>query len=145
MRSALGGERWLAREATAMAPFAVFAARFCIALIFLANGLGIVDQTRAASELAAHGMPEALVPAFMLGGRALQIAAGAALVIGFHERLAALALAAFLVPATLVAHDFWASPEAERGAQLVNFLKNTAMLGGLLFVAFRPGTRRASS
>jgi hypothetical protein len=29
MRSALGRERWLAREATAMAPFGAIAARFC--------------------------------------------------------------------------------------------------------------------
>ena len=142
MRSALARESRLAGELTAMAPFGAIAARFCLALIFLANGLGVVDQSRAASELAAHGMPTALVPVFMLAGRALQIVAGTALVLGVRERLAAFALAAFLVPATLVAHDFWASAETERAAQLVNFLKNAAMLGGLLFVAFREGRPR---
>lgn len=111
--------------------------RGALALIFLFNGLGIVDQTRAAQELAAHGAPAALVPFLMTGGRVLQIVAGAALVVGWHERVAALLLALFLVPATLTAHDFWAYRGPELQGQLVNFLKNVAMVGGLCFVAFR--------
>jgi hypothetical protein len=53
------------------------------------NALGVVDQTRAANELAAHGAPAALVPTLIMAGRALQLVAGIALVIGWHERLAA--------------------------------------------------------
>ena len=110
--------------------------RAALALIFLFNALGVVDQTRPANELAAHGAPAALVPALIVGGRALQLVAGTALVIGWHERVAALALALFLFPATLTAHDFWAYHGPELQGQLVNFLKNVAILGGLCFVAF---------
>src|SRR6266852_783275 len=63
--------------------------RAALALIFLFNALGVVDQTRAAQELAAHGAPAALVPTLIVAGRALQLVAGIALVIGWHERLAA--------------------------------------------------------
>jgi putative oxidoreductase len=119
--------------------------RGTLAVIFLLNGLGIVDQSRAAQELAAHGAPAALVPVLMLGGRVLQVAAGTALVIGWHERLAALCLALFLVPATLTAHDFWAYRGAELQGQLVNFSKNLAMFGGLCFVAFRDAVGRSRS
>jgi len=100
------------------------------------------DQTRAANELAAHGAPAALVPTLIMAGRALQLVAGIALVIGWHERLAALLLALFLIPATLAAHDFWAYHGPELQGQLANFLKNVAMFGGLIFVSFRlgPGT-----
>ena len=111
--------------------------RTALALIFLFNALGIVDQTRPAHELAAHGAPAALVPTLVMAGRALQLVAGIALVIGWHERIAALLLALFLIPATLTAHAFWASPGPEFQGQLVNFLKNLAMFGGLCFVAFR--------
>jgi putative oxidoreductase len=111
--------------------------RGALALIFLLNGLGVVDQTQAANELVAHGAPAALVPLLMTSGRVLQVVAGAALVVGWHERVAALVLALFLVPATLTAHDFWAYRGAELQGQLVNFLKNVAMVGGLCFVAFR--------
>ena len=111
--------------------------RGALAVIFLLNGFGIVDQARPAHELASRGAPASLVPIFMAGGRILQIVAGTALVIGWHERVAALLLALFLVPATLTAHDFWTSRGSELQAQLVNFLKNLAMFGGLCFVAFR--------
>lgn len=111
--------------------------RAALALIFLFNAFGLVDQTRAANELAAHGAPAALVPTLMLTGRALQLVAGIALVVGWHERLAALLLAGFLIPATLTAHDFWAYHGPELQGQLVNFLKNVAMFGGLCSVAFR--------
>jgi hypothetical protein len=57
-----------------------------LALVFLCNALGVVDQTRAANELAAHGAPAALVPTLIMAGRALQLVAGIALVIGWHER-----------------------------------------------------------
>src|SRR5712692_7906416 len=66
-------------------------------------------------------------------------AVGVALVIGWHERLAALFLALFLIPATLAAHDFWAYHGPELQGQLANFLKNVAMFGGLCFVTFRLG------
>lgn len=46
----------------------------------------------------------------------------------------------FLVPVTLVFHDFWAAQGAEVQAQMIQFLKNVAMGGGLLaIVAAGPG------
>ena len=45
--------------------------RVTLALIFLRNAVGVVDQTRAANELAAHGAPAALVPTLIIAGRAL--------------------------------------------------------------------------
>src|SRR5262245_9713572 len=98
--------------------------RAALAAIFLLNGFGIVDQTRPAEELRARGAPAALVPVMIAAGRLLQVVAGAALVLGWHERVAALALALFLVPATLTAHDFWAYRGTQFQGQLVNFLKN---------------------
>jgi len=118
--------------------YGVWLSRFFLALIFLLNGLGVIDQARGAQELAGHGVPMSLVPLLMIGGRILQVVAGGALLLGVRERLAALALAAFLIPATLAAHDFWAYRGPELQAQLVNFSKNVAMLGGLLLVVFRP-------
>jgi uncharacterized membrane protein YphA (DoxX/SURF4 family) len=50
-----------------------------------------------------------------------------------------MALFVFLVPATFVSHSFWlaAGTPAFQG-QLINFCKNTAILGGLLFIAAAP-------
>ena len=67
--------------------------RAALATIFLLNGLGVVDQTQAAQELLAHGAPGSLVPFLVIAGRVLQLVAGAALVLGWHERVGAVLLA----------------------------------------------------
>jgi putative oxidoreductase len=65
----------------------------------------------------------------------VQVAAGAMLVAGILPRLAAATLAGSLVPTTLAGHRFWAEEDPQvRVAQRIQFLKNLAMLGGLLLV-----------
>lgn len=55
-------------------------------------------------------------------------------------RLAALLLAASLVPTTLAGHPFWeAPPGPERTGNTIHFLKNLGLVGGLLVAA---GTSR---
>ena len=125
---------------TELQAFAGWIGLALLSLIFLANALGVVDQSRAVHELAEAeaSLPGWLAPspAVMVGlGRLLQLAAVPALFFTATRPFAALALAGFLVPATLTAHAFWRAPPAERGAQLANFLKNVAMIGGLLVAA----------
>jgi uncharacterized membrane protein YphA (DoxX/SURF4 family) len=58
------------------------------------------------------------------------------LAIGKFPRVAALALAATLVPTTAAAHRFWeVDDEATRAQQTVHFLKNASILGGLVLAA----------
>lgn len=67
----------------------------------------------------------------------VHIAGGAMLAAGIVPRLAALALAGSLVPTTWAGHPFWTIEDpAQRAQQRVHFLKNTAILGGLLIAAF---------
>src|SRR5712691_11651080 len=87
--------------------FGLLFARLLIALVFVLNGFGVIDQTIPAKELIEHGAPASLVPLIMWAGRALELAAGFALALGIFPRLSALALLAFLVPATFVSHSFW--------------------------------------
>jgi putative oxidoreductase len=73
---------------------------------------------------------------------AVQFAAGSLLAIGWLPRLSALAIAATLVPTTLAGHRFWeASDDQERAQQRIHFLKNIAILGGLLITAADTGGR----
>src|SRR5262245_45386871 len=108
-----------------------------VALIFLLNALGVVDQAGAARELAAFGMPRRWVPFALWTGRAVQLV-GVVLLVLWSDWLAALGcvmLAAFLAQATVVAHPFWSATGDARTPQLVNFLKNVAIIGGLLSLA----------
>lgn len=126
-----------------LARFGLLTARILIAVVFLLNGFGIIDQSLPARELAERGIPAILVPIIMLSGRALELIAGFTLALGIWPRLSAMALFLFLIPATFVSHSFWlaAGTPAFQG-QLINFCKNVAILGGLLFIAAAPGQPR---
>ena len=70
------------------------------------------------------------------GNAAVQVLAGALLALGIAPRLSALALAGSLVPTTLAGHAYWTIEDpAARKLQRIQFHKNMAMVGGLLFAA----------
>jgi putative oxidoreductase len=67
---------------------------------------------------------------------AVKIGAGAALAFGKAPRFAALLLLGTMVPTTAAGHPFWKETDPEqREAQMVQFLKNCSLAGGLLLAA----------
>lgn len=75
---------------------------------------------------------------------AVMVAAGALLAAGKAPRLSALALAGSLVPTTLAGHSYWQIEDpAMRKVQRIQFHKNMALLGGLLFAALDQPKRRS--
>src|ERR1700760_3453315 len=61
-------------------------------------------------------------------------------VLGLWSRCAALVLIGYTILATLMFHNFWASPPAQVMAQTINFGKNLGLIGLFLMVwAFGPG------
>ena len=72
----------------------------------------------------------------------VQVVAGSLLALGKFRRLSALVLAASLLPTTYAGHRFWEEVDEERRAhQRIQFLKNAAMLGGLIVAAGDTGGR----
>ena len=68
------------------------------------------------------------------GNGAVQVAGGALLALGKVPRSAALALAGSLIPTTLAGHAYWKVEDpTARKLQRIQFHKNMAMIGGLLF------------
>ncbi|KUL52986.1 DoxX family protein [Streptomyces sp. NRRL S-1521] len=66
----------------------------------------------------------------------VQLGAGLMLATGRVPRVAALALAASLVPTTLAGHPWWKEEDPEkRAAQRTQFTKNLSLFGGLLIAA----------
>jgi putative oxidoreductase len=113
--------------------------RILITAIFLLNAVGIIDQSTPAKDLEDRGFPRPIVPFVMLAGRSLQFLAGTALGLGILPQLAAIFLLAFIVPATFISHAFWLSVgKPNFQGQLVNFFKNVAIWGALLFIAAVP-------
>ncbi len=71
----------------------------------------------------------------------VEVVGGAMLVLGWKARWAALALAVFTVAATLVFHAYWSVPADQVMNQQIHFMKNLAIVGGLLSV-FAHGSGR---
>ena len=66
----------------------------------------------------------------------IHVVGGAMLATGKLPRLAALALAATLVPTTIGGHRFWEeSDPTARQNQQIHFFKNVSMMGGLLLAS----------
>lgn len=63
---------------------------------------------------------------------ALQMIGGLLLLLGIYVRIGALLLILFTLPATIQMHDFWHLAGKERIAEKAHFLKDLAIIGGLL-------------
>lgn len=115
---------------------ATLAGRVGLGLLFVVSGFGkITGFAGTAGYMASKGMP--MAEALLVGAIAIELVGGLMLLAGFKARWAALAIAAFLVPTTLIFHSP-VGPEAQ--AQMTQFLKNLSILGGMLYVAaFGPG------
>ncbi len=66
---------------------------------------------------------------------AIQLLGGLAILVGFHTKFAAWIVFLFLIPTTIMLHNFWAMAEPERTINMTHFGTNLAIMGGLLFLA----------
>ena len=108
--------------------------RVLLGVLFLPAGLmKLMGFAGTAGYIASAGLPlpevgAAIAIVFEIGG-------GAALLAGFHARLAAQVLAVFTLVATVCFHNFWAVPADQAFVQQLMFFKNIAVIGGLLMLA----------
>ena len=111
-------------------------ARFLITFIFLRAAISkITGFTLVAGMMAKKGMPFAEV--LLVGAIAFEFAGSLMVLLGWHARIGALLLAIFLVPATLIFHNFWAVDPAqarEVANQANHFFKNVSILGALVLI-----------
>ncbi len=104
-------------------------ARIAIALVFLNSGIKKISNFTATQEtIAGAGLPIApVVTAFTI---AFLLLGSVSLIVGYKARIGAGLLIGFLVPATLVFHNPIIDP-----SEMTQFLKNLAIIGGLLMIA----------
>ena len=108
-------------------------ARILLSAIFAFSASGTIrDFSDGVVDLRAKHFP--MAPWVLGAAVSLEIVGALSLIPGFRARLCACALVAFLVPVTLAYHNFWAYEGASQGSQLIHFLKNLAILDGLLAV-----------
>lgn len=107
--------------------------RLLLVTIFLASGANkVMDWQQPAQMMADKGLPA--VNVLLSVAVALEIIGGLSVLLGIYARLGALMLLAFLVPVSVIMHDFWTLEGAQQMPEMINFMKNVSIAGGVVLV-----------
>jgi putative oxidoreductase len=113
--------------------YVALAGRVLYSLIFIMASLGHFSKQEI-GYAAQQGVPMAglLVPASGL----VSLAGGLSILLGYRIKIGAWLLVLFLVPVTIMMHNFWAVKDPMMAQmQMAMFLKNVSMLGAALLIS----------
>lgn len=105
-----------------------------LSAMFISGGFNAFREPGGRSQkVAAAGIPAAQQATILNG--AVMTVAGTTLALGIAPKLSALALIGTLLPTTFVGHPYWTETAPQnRANQQIHFMKNIAMIGGLVAV-----------
>ena len=107
--------------------------RILIALIFVLSGFSkLMGFEGTLGYIASKGLPLPQLAA--ISAIIIELGGGFMLVFGWKARWAAAVLLVFTAFAALIFHNFWAVPPDQAQNQMIHFMKNISMMGGLLYV-----------
>jgi putative oxidoreductase len=113
--------------------FGPLAGRILLALIFVIAGYGkITGFDGTVGYIASKGLPLPQLAA--IGAIFVELGGGIMLIVGWKARWAAAAMLVFTAIAAIIFHNFWAAAADQAQDQTIHFMKNLAMMGGLLYV-----------
>lgn len=113
--------------------FGPLTGRLLIAFIFVMAGwskIGGFEGTVGYIE--SVGLPLPVVAAIV--AIIVELGGGLLIAFGYKARWAAAALALFTLTTAFVFHNFWAMPADQAQGEMIQFMKNFAITGGLLYV-----------
>jgi putative oxidoreductase len=111
------------------------AARSLLSGIFIYSGYRMVNNSEQYAKQASAALP--MLPEEPMLARAhgiTMLAAGSTFALGIFPKLSARILALTLITNTYIGHQFWKLTPEERRPQVIHFLKNAGLFGGLLYV-----------
>lgn len=110
---------------------AVLIGRIIVGIFYLYNGLNhfikFSDMTGYAKF---KGVPLAGVGVAVSG--LLLIVAALTFLLGIFPEVGVAAAVVFFIPVTFMMHNFWAAAQDQQMAEMVNFMKNFALMGSAL-------------
>jgi putative oxidoreductase len=117
--------------ASTLYDWATLIGRIGLAALFLWSGYGkLVHMDGNVGYMKAFGLPAAellIWPALLV-----ELGAGAMLLVGWKARWAAIVLVLYTLPATFIFHAYWSVPADQVLNMQIHFMKNLAIVGGLL-------------
>jgi len=116
--------------------------RILIALIFVVSGFGKISGFEGTvGYIASKGLP---LPEFAaMAAVVIELGGGLIVMFGWKARWAAIALALFTLVSMFIFHAYWSVPVDQVQNQQIHFMKNLAIIGGLLVVFARGSGRYA--
>jgi putative oxidoreductase len=112
-------------------------ARSLLSGIFLYSGYRMVNNAEQYAKQASTALP--MLPEEPMLARAhgiTMLVAGSTFALGIFPKLSARVLALTVITNTYVGHQFWKTEKPDdRRPQLIHFLKNAGLFGGLLYVS----------
>lgn len=116
-----------------MTNFGCLTGRFFLSLIFILSGVMKIPGFAGTKEMMIQNGMTFATDIFLIGAILLEVGGGLSVLLGWRARWGAIALAVFLVPATLIFHTDFSGPMGQM--QQIMMMKNIAILGGCLVVA----------
>ncbi|MBP5993907.1 MAG: DoxX family protein [Candidatus Moranbacteria bacterium] len=118
--------------------------RILLSLLFIVGGFGFLTNFAATTKfvgmgLGNIGLPMSLASIALVIAIILKLGGGLMLLFNYHTSRAAWMLIAFTVGATLMYHMNWGGDGGQM--QMTSFLKNLAIIGGLMLYAKCPCKR----
>lgn len=110
---------------------AVLIGRIIVGIFYLYNGINHFVKFNDMTQYAKYkGVPLAGVGVAVSG--LLLIVAAFTILLGFFPEIGIAAVVVFFIPVTFMMHNFWAVPQEQQMAEMVNFTKNIALMGSAL-------------
>lgn len=113
--------------------FGPVAGRILLAIIFLVSGIGKIGGfAGTAGYMLSKGLP--MVEVLLAITIVIEIGAALMLILGLKAKLGAAALFLWMIPVTIMLHNFWVMPPADQQMQMAMFMKNLGLMGGMLYI-----------
>ena len=107
--------------------------RVLLALIFIIAGFGkITGFEGTVGYMQAYNVPMTQVLAVL--AIIVELGGGLLIAVGWKARWAAAAIFVFVLIASFIFHAFWAVPADQAQLQNIMFMKNLAIMGGMLYI-----------
>jgi len=118
---------------TLLSPLVPLGRLMLCAIFFMSTVANKIPQFQSTVEK----MTEAGVPypsVALVGAIVFLIVGSISVVVGLKARVGALLLLVFLIAATYYFHDFWNYQADQQQAQMIQFMKNLGLAGGVLLI-----------
>jgi putative oxidoreductase len=117
--------------------------RLMLANIFLISGFQKIGGFAGTAGYMAAEMTSvdpSLIKLMLVATIIIELGGGLMILLGWQARWGATALFLWMLPVTYIFHAYWGLPPDQMMPQFINFHKNLAMMGGMLYIiAFGSG------